>query len=51
MSNRKLNVKPLAIKCKEIKDIEKGYSNKNACLKYGVPSQPGCKLKRNICKA
>ena len=34
---QKLNVKHLAIKCKAIKEIEKGLSNKDASLKYGVP--------------
>ena len=37
MSKRKLNVKPVVIKCKAIKEIEKGLSNKVASLKCGVP--------------
>ena len=37
MPKRKLNEKPLAIKCKAIKEIKKGRSNKDASLKYGVP--------------
>ena len=37
MPKRKLNVKPLAIKCKAVKEIEKGTLNKDASLKNGVP--------------
>ena len=37
MSKRKLTVKTLNGKCRALKDIEKGLSNKNASLKYGVP--------------
>ena len=37
MSKRKLTVKTLNEKCKALKDIEKGLSNKDASLKYGVP--------------
>ena len=41
MPKRKLNVQPLAIhwaiKCKAIKEIEKGLSNKDASLIYDVP--------------
>ena len=36
MTKRELNVKPLAIKCKAIKEIEKGLSNKDVSLKYVV---------------
>ena len=38
METRKLNVKPLGIKCKAIKEIEKGLSNKDASLKNGAPN-------------
>ena len=37
MSKRKLTVKTLNEKCRALKDIEKGLSNKDASLKYGVP--------------
>ena len=37
MSKRKLNVKTLNEKCKALKDIKKGLSNKDASIKYGVP--------------
>ena len=37
MSKRKLTVKELNEKCRALKDIEKGLSNKDASLKYGVP--------------
>ena len=37
MPKQKLNVKPLAIKCKVIREIEKGLSNKDASLRYGEP--------------
>ena len=37
MSKRKLTVKTLNEKCTALKDIEKGLSNKDASLKYGVP--------------
>lgn len=36
MPKRKLNIKPLAMKYKAIKEFEKGLSNKHAFLKYGV---------------
>ena len=36
MSKRKLTVKTLNEKCRALKDIEKGLSNKDASLKYGV---------------
>ena len=35
--NKKLNVKPLETKCKVINKKQKGLSNKDAPLKYGVP--------------
>ena len=38
MSKRKLTVKTLNEKCRALKDIEKGLSNKDAALKYGVPA-------------
>ena len=37
VSKRKLTVKMLNEKCRALKDIEKGLSNKDAALKYGVP--------------
>ena len=37
MSKRKLTVKTLIESCRALKDIEKGLSNKDASLKYGVP--------------
>ena len=37
MLKRKLSVKTLNEKCKALKDIEKGLSNKDASRKYGVP--------------
>ena len=37
MLKRKLSVKTLNEKCKALKDIEKGLSNKDASKKYGVP--------------
>ena len=37
MSKRKLTVKTLIENCRALKDIEKGLSNKDASLKYGVP--------------
>ena len=37
MSKRKITVKTLNEKCMALKDIEKGLSNKDASLKYGVP--------------
>ena len=37
MLKRKLSVKALNEKCKALKDIEKGLSNKDASKKYGVP--------------
>ena len=36
-SKRKLTVKMLNEKCRALKDIEKGLSNKDVSLKYGVP--------------
>ena len=38
MSKRKLNVKTLIEKCNALNDIEKGLSNKDASVKYGVPT-------------
>lgn len=37
MPKRKLTVKTLNEKCKALKEIEKGLSNKEASVKYGVP--------------
>ena len=37
MPKRKLTVKTLNEKCKALKEIEKGLSNKEASIKYGVP--------------
>ena len=37
MLKRKLTVKTLNKKCRALRDIEKGLSNKDASLKYGVP--------------
>ena len=37
MSKRKLTVKMLNEKCRVLKDIEKGVSDKDASLKYGFP--------------
>ena len=37
ISKRKLTVKTLNEKCRALKDTEKGVSNKDASLKYGVP--------------
>ena len=37
MLKKKLSVKTLNEKCKALKDIEKGLSNKDASKKYGVP--------------
>ena len=37
MPKRKLTVKTLNEKCRALKDIEKGLSNKDVSLKYGVP--------------
>ena len=36
MSKRKFTVETLNGKCRVLKDIEKGPSNKDASLKYGV---------------
>ena len=36
-AKRKLAVKTLAEKCKALKDLEKGISNKDVAEKYGVP--------------
>ena len=37
MSKRKLTVKTRNGKCRSLKDIEKGLSNKDSSLKHGVP--------------
>ena len=37
MLKRELSVKTLNEKCKPLKDIEKGLSNKDASNRYGVP--------------
>ena len=34
---RRLNNKPLDVKCKALKDLEKGMANKDVAAKYGVP--------------
>ena len=34
---RKLNVKDLNEKCKDLRDLESGLSNKEIAAKYGVP--------------
>ena len=34
---RKLNNKPIGVKCKALKDLEKGMTNKDVAAKYGVP--------------
>ena len=34
---RKLNNKPTGVKCKALKDLEKGMTNKDVTVKYGVP--------------
>ena len=35
--NRKLNAKNLNVKCKALRDLESGLSNKELAAKYGVP--------------
>ena len=35
---RKLNVKNLNEKCKALRDLESGLSNKEVAAKYGVPN-------------
>ena len=34
---RRLNSKPIGVKCKALKDLEKGMTNKDVAAKYGVP--------------
>ena len=34
---RRLNNKPIGVKCKVSKDLEKGMTNKDVAAKYGVP--------------
>ena len=34
---RRLNNKPIAVKCKALKDLEKEMANKDVAAKYGVP--------------
>ena len=34
---RRLNNKPICVKCKTLKDSEKGMTNKDVAAKYGVP--------------
>ena len=34
---RRLNNKPIDVKCKALKDLEKGITNKDVAAKYGVP--------------
>ena len=34
---RRLNNKPIDVKCKALKDLEKGIKNKDVAAKYGVP--------------
>ena len=50
MLKRKLSVKTLNEKCKALKDIEKGLSNKDASRKYGVQFRHGSKIKISISK-
>ena len=45
-----LSVKTLNEKCKALKDIEKGLSNKDASKKYGVQFRHGSKIKISISK-
>ena len=33
----RLNNKPIGVKCKALKDLEKGMTNKEMAKKYGVP--------------
>ena len=33
----RLNNKPIGVKCKALKDLEKGMTNKDVAAKYGVP--------------
>ena len=34
---RRLNNKPISVKCKALKDLEKGMTNNDVAAKYGVP--------------
>ena len=34
---RRLSNKPIGVKCKALKDLEKGMANKDVAAKYGVP--------------
>ena len=34
---RRLNNKPIGVKCKALKDLEKGMTNKGVAAKYCVP--------------
>ena len=34
---QRLNNKPVGVKCKALKDLEKGMTNKDVAAKYGVP--------------
>ena len=34
-----LNNKPIGVKCKALKDLEKGMTNKDVAAKYGVPQK------------
>ena len=34
---RRLNNRPIGVKCKALKDLEKGVTNKDVAGKYGVP--------------
>ena len=36
---RRLNNKPIGVKCKALKDLEKGMTNKDVAAKYGVPQK------------
>ena len=48
---RKLAVKTLAEKCRALRDLENGISNKNVAEKYGCRRtlfQPGLKIKKNF---
>ena len=47
---QKLNVKNLKEKCKALKDLEKGLSNKKVAAKYGVPKNTVSSLVKNKSK-
>ena len=36
---RRLNNKPIGVKCQALKDLEKGMTNKDVAAKYGVPQK------------